>query len=110
MNDDELDRKLRALLREPEPEADQAFIDRVVMVARLDRDIREARRRALKRTLIECAAAIAVAATFYLLSQIEAPDPDGIIPLHGPAMAGLVMLVLWSVVTFPSASGPTRAA
>lgn len=110
MTDDELDRKLRALLREPEPEADHAFIDRMVMVARLDRDIYEARRRALRRTLIECAAAMAVAATFFLLTQTQEPGPGGIIPLHGAAIAGLMMLGLWAVVTLPGARGAMRTA
>jgi len=110
VTDEELDRKLGTLLRVSEPPADQAFIDRMVMVARIDRDIRVARRRALRRTLIECAAAVAVAAAFYLLTQTQAPDPDGMIPFHGPAMAGLVMLGLWAVVSFPRTSGTLRTA
>jgi len=110
MNDAELDRRLGALLREPQTEADQAFIDRMVLMARIDRDIRRARRKALRRALVDCAGAVAVATTFFLLSQVQAPSADGIVPFQGPAMAGLVMLVLWAVIFFPGAAGRSRAA
>jgi hypothetical protein len=110
MTDAELDMRLGALLREPEPEADQAFIDRTMLAARIDRDIRHARQRAFRRALIDGAGAVAVAATFFLLSQAQVPSPDGIIPFQGPAMAGLVMLGLWSLVSFPRATGRMRTA
>jgi hypothetical protein len=110
MNEAELDGRLGALLREPAPEADQAFIDHMVLMARIDRDIRRARRKALRRALIDCAGAVAVATTFFLLSQVQAPSADGIVPFQGPAMAGLVMLVLWAAISFPGAAGRARAA
>ena len=109
MNDTELERRLGALLREPEPDADEAFVQRVMAAARLDAQFRRTRRRALRRTLLECGVAIAVAATFYLMSQEQAPLPDGMISLQGPAMAGLVMLALWAIVSFPVA-GSARSA
>lgn len=110
MNDAELDRRLAALLREPEPAADPTFTDRVLAAARLDREIREVRRRAWRRALIDCGVAIAVAASFYLLTQAQAPSPDGMIPLQAPAMAGLAMLALWAVVSLPNSGNRLSAA
>ena len=109
MNDFELERRLGALLREPEPKADETFVQRVLAAARLDEQFRRTRRRALRRALVECGVAIAVAATFYLMSQEQAPLPDGMMSLQGPAMAGLVMLALWAIVSFP-VSGTARSA
>jgi hypothetical protein len=109
MNEAELDLCLCELLREPEPAADEAFVQRVVAAARLDEQLRRSRRRALRRALIECGAAIAVAATFYLLSQEQPPLPDGMLSLQGPATAGLMMLALWAIVSLP-ASGNMRSA
>ena len=110
MNDAELDRRLGALLRESEPAADPAFADQVLTAARIDGEIRRARRRAWRRAAIECAGAIAVAATFYVLSQEQAPSPDGMMSLYGPAMAGLVMLGLWALVALPGTAGHARPA
>ena len=109
MNESKLEQRLGALLFEPEPEADEAFVQQVLAAARLDEQFRLARRRALRRALVECGAAIAVAATFYLMSQEQAPLPDGMMSLQGPAMAGLVMLALWAIVSFP-VSGTARSA
>lgn len=110
MNNAELDRRLGALLRGPEPAADPGFVDRTIAAARIDRDIRRARRRAWRRAAIECAAGFAVAAAFFLLSQEQAPLPDGMLSLQGPAMAGLVMLGLWAIVTLPVSAGRPRPA
>ena len=101
MNDEQLDLRLGALLRDAEPMPDPAFNARVLAAARLDRQIREVRRRAWRRASIDCAVAVAVAGSFYLLTQAQAPSPDGIIALQAPAMAGLVMLALWAVVSLP---------
>lgn len=110
MNDVELDQRLGVLLRALEAAPDQAFVDRMVAAARLDRDIRQARQRALRRGVIDCAGAVAVAATFFLLSQSGSPPPDGIITLQAPAMAGLVMLGLWAMVSLPMSGGRARSA
>lgn len=110
MNDIDLDRRLGALLRETEPPVDQLFVDRVVAAARIDREIQHARRLASRRTLAECAGALAVAATFFLLSQAQASSPDGMMSIYGPAMAGLVMLGLWATVSLPISAGRARRA
>ena len=105
MNDDQLEQRLRELLREPIPAGDEAFVQRVMMATRLDEQFRRTRRRALRRALIDCGGAIAVAATFYLMSQAQPPLPDGMLSLQGPAMAGLVMLALWAIVSVPISAG-----
>ena len=110
MTDAEIDKRLSALLSDPAATPDSAFVDRVVMAARLDRRIQLNRQRAFRRTLIECGAAIAVAATFYLLSQQQPPFPDGNMSLMGPAMAGLVMLGLWALIALPGPAPSAAAA
>ena len=104
MTDAEIDKRLSALLSEQAPMPDPAFVDRVVLAAQLDRRIQVAQQRALRRTLLECGAALAVALTFYLLSQEQPPLPDGTMSLMGPAMAGLVMLGLWAFVSLPNSN------
>ena len=109
MSDAELDRRLGALLRENDPAPDPAFVARLLAAARLDMEIRKVRRRAARRMLIDCAAAVTVAATFFLLSQEQMPLPGGMMTLQGPAMAGLVMLGLWALVSLPTSGGLARA-
>lgn len=99
MTDEELDIRLGELLREPDPEADQRFVDATITAVRLDHEIRRARKSAFRRTIVECASAVAVAATFFLLSQAQPASPDGVVPLQAPAMAGFIMLGLWSIMT-----------
>ena len=101
MNEQEIDRRLAALLRRPEPEPDPAFVDRVVLAARVESQFRIARRRALLRAAVDCGAAVAVGASFFLMSQMGGAVADGIILPGGPAMAGLVMLLLWGAIALP---------
>jgi hypothetical protein len=96
MNESDIDARLSALLREPAPAADPAFANRVMLAIRVEQELATARRRAWRRALIDCGAASAVGVTFFLMSQIGTPDPTGLIHLQGPAMGGLVMLLLWS--------------
>lgn len=101
MNEQDIDRRLGDLLRRPDPEPDPAFVDRAVLAARIDRQLAQARRRSLRRALIDCGAAVAVGASFFLMSQMSGAVADGFILPGGPAMAGLVMLVLWTAVALP---------
>lgn len=110
MNEAELDRRLGQILRQPEPPADQAFIDQVVALARLDRDIRRARRLSFRKALVDCTAGGAVALTFFLLSQAQMAPPDGMLTLQGSATAGLAMLALWALVSLPSSASTKRTA
>jgi hypothetical protein len=104
MTEQEIDRRLGKWMARPVSEPDPAFVDRVVLAARIDRQLMAGRRRSLRRALVECGAAVAVGASFYLMSQMPGAAMDGFIVPGGPAMAGLAMLLLWSAVALPSAS------
>lgn len=106
MNDDDIDRRLGELLSQSTPEPDPAFVDRVLLAARLDQQLKLVRSRNLRRAFIDCGAAVAVGASFFLMSQMAGSVSDGVILPGGPAMAGLVMLLLWSAVALPA---PRRA-
>lgn len=110
MTEQDIDRRLGELLRRSAPEPDPAFIERVLLAARVDRQFAEARRRSWRRAAIDCTAATAVGLSFYLLSQTEHPAAADMISLQGPAMAGLVMLLLWAAVALPISSGRRRSA
>ena len=101
MNEQDIDRRLGALLCKPKPEPDSAFVDRVVLAARVDCQMRISRRQVLLRSVIDCGAAVAVGYSFYLMSQLGGAPADGMILPGGPAMAGLVMLLLWGAVALP---------
>lgn len=108
MTDLNLDARLTALLAQPDPAADEHFVDRVVALARHDFAVRRARKRAIERVGIELLALAAVIAAFALLAN-AAPEAAGfgdVIGLASPAMLGLTMLILWGLVGGrPAASG-----
>jgi len=101
MNEQDVDRRLSELLARPSSPPDPAFVDRVLLAARIEQQFRAARRRSLRRALVDCGTAIAVGATFYFMSQMSGAVADGVILPGGPAMAGLVMLLLWGAVALP---------
>lgn len=105
MNEHDIDRRLADLLSRPVPNSDPAFVDHVVLAARIDCQLADARRRGLRRALIDCGAAAAVGVSFYLMSQMGGAVADGVIVPGGPAMAGLVMLAVWAAVSLPTARG-----
>src|SRR5688572_14254801 len=105
MNEQEIDRRIGALLQKPPLEPDPTFVDRVVLAAQIDSQLAKARQRSRRRALVDCGAAVAVGASFYLLSQMGGAAADGMIVPGGPAMAGLVMLLLWGAVALPISSG-----
>jgi hypothetical protein len=102
MTEGEIDRRLIELLARPAPESDPAFVDRIALAARIELQLSAARRRNLIRALIDCAAVAAVGASFYLMSQMSGAGIDGIIAPAGPAMAGLIMLAIWSTIALPA--------
>ena len=105
MNETDLDRRLGSLLREAAPPADPDLVDRVLAAACIDRQIRRDRKRAWRRAAWDCGTAIVVAAAFYMLSQVQDPLPNGMMSLQGSAMAGLIMLALWALVSTPPSPG-----
>ena len=102
MTEQEFEGRLGELLKRPVPQPDPAFVERVVLAARIDRQLAAVRRQRLRRALIDCGAAVAVGASFYLMSQMTGAELNGVIVPGAPAMAGLIMLALWSAVALPS--------
>ena len=106
MSETDIDRRLGMLLRQDMPDPDPAFAERVLNAVELEAQFAAARKRTWLRLGAETAAAVAVGITFFLLSQEQAPDPAGLIPVQGPVMAGLVMLILWGLVSAPTSARP----
>ena len=104
MTEGEIDRRLIELLARPAPESDPAFVERIALAARIELQLSAARRRSLIRALTDCGAALAVGASFYLMSQMSGAGFDGIIAPAGPAMAGLFMLAIWSAIALPASA------
>ena len=108
MTEIDIDRKLGALLRQDMPGPDPAFAERVLGAVRIEARLAAARKRVWLRLAADAVAAVALGLTFFLLSQEQAPDPSGMIPLQGPVAAGLVMLALWGFVSAPTSAASTR--
>lgn len=106
MNDAKLDARLAALLRDDSPvEPSEGFANRIVALAAHDLSRRQWRRRTAMRIGRETLGLVAVVFVFTALSRM-APEGVGfgdILPLASPAMAGLVILALWSVVSLSPA-------
>ena len=106
MSDTDLDARLAALLRDESPvQKHDAFADRVVALAAHDLSQRQWRRRTAVRIGRETLGLIAVLFVFAILARM-APDSVGfgdILPLASPAMAGLIVLAMWSLVTLSPA-------
>ncbi len=102
MNEAELDARLASLLRDGSPrQGSDDFADRVIALAAYDLSQRRWRRRTAVRIGLETLGLIAVLFVFAMLARM-APESVGwgnILPLASPAMAGLVMLLMWSLVS-----------
>lgn len=107
MNEQDVDVRLRALFAERQAAPDPAFSDRVIALAACEQIERRARRRAVRRVTSETLALVAVLASFALLARAgpEAADLGDAVPLASPAMLGLALLALWTVVGFRFAAG-----
>lgn len=93
--------ELKALLASPPRPADEAFAMRMTRLVLAEEKLLAARRAAWKRFATEMAAAAAAILVFVLLAKAgPAPDSTRIVPLFSPAMAGLLLLALWLVVTW----------
>ena len=110
MTEQDIDRRLGELLRAADPPPDPAFADRVLLAARLDRELAAARRRSWRKAAVDCAGALAVGAAFLLLARLQPPAIAGVVAFDEPAMAGLVMIGLWSLLMLPGAGARRRRA
>jgi len=97
----DIDARIAALLADPQPaRPDSAFADRIVALAAYDLSTRKSRHRALIQVGREALGLAAVLASFAFLAR-AGPLPAGLgdaIGLGSPAMAGLAMLLMWSIV------------
>ena len=96
---DEMDLRIETLLKAPERAPDEAFALHLRDAVLVEERLRSARRAAWRRFASEMAAAAAAIAAFWLLARLTPPDSEGLVPLFSPAMAGILLLVLWVAVT-----------
>jgi hypothetical protein len=106
---DDLDLRLSALLRSPARGPDEDFVLRARQAVLFEKRLAAARRAAWTRFACEMAAAAAAIAAFWLLARIAPADSAGIVPLFGPAAAGLLVLLLWLIVSLRPSGGSIGA-
>jgi len=106
MMDEEVDRKLAALLAAPSRPADDAFAARVERLVLIEERLSRARRAAWRRFGLEMAGAAAILLVFVVLERSgPAADSAGTVPPLSAAGAGLLLLALWVLVSSRSADG-----
>ena len=108
MTDHDIDAQLCKLFAEEPPVPDPAFSERIVALAAYDRAERRSRTRAFRRIAIETVGLTAVLATFAILARAAptAVEFGDTLPLASPALLGLAMLVMWTIVGIrPAAAG-----
>ena len=102
MTDPDIDLRLKALFAEPAPGRDPAFANRIVALAAYDLALRRARRRSLARLMGEAAGLSAILTAFVMLARLPAPALAGLgetLPLASPAMLGIALLAMWSLIS-----------
>ena len=104
MNEAEIDARLGALLAPPDEFPDAVFAARVRRAILADEALRSARRRGWRRFAAELAGSLAVVLAFYLLRGSDSAAQGGTIGL-GPALAGLVLVAMWTLVALRPAPG-----
>ena len=97
---DGTDAMLTALLATPERPADELFALRIRRLVEAEGRLRAARRAAWARFAGELAAGAALILAFLLMEWPTPADSTGIVPLFGPAAAGLMLPALWVAVSF----------
>lgn len=102
MTDSDLDARLAALLADPSvPAKDERFAERVIALAGQEMALRRRRRSAIHRVGLETLAFLAVLGAFTFLARVapDAAGPGDSIALGSPAMAGLLVLLMWGMTT-----------
>ena len=92
---DGTDAMLAALLASPERAPDEPFAARIRRLVEAEARLRTARRSAWTRFATETAAASALILAFLLVEWLAPADSTGMVPLFGPAAAGVALLALW---------------
>ena len=104
MNEAETDARLAALLAPPQEFPDAVFTVRVRRGILADEALRAARRQGWRRFGVELAGSLAVVLAFYLLGGSDSGAAAGTIG-YGPALAGLVLVAIWTLVALRPAPG-----
>jgi len=96
---DPLDLRLRTFLAPPRA-PDEVFAMRVRAGIRAEQRLRAARRASWVTFATEMAAGASVIVAFLLLSRPLVPFDSGlVVPLYSPAMCGVILLGLWTLVS-----------
>jgi glycerol uptake facilitator-like aquaporin len=104
--DEDVDLRLRSLLRAPDRSPDEGFARRMERLVLAEERMRAARGAAWRRFAVEMIATAALILAFVLLARAgPAPDSGRVVPLFGPAAAGLLLLALWVIVSCRPGSG-----
>ena len=94
MDEDQVDRKIGALLRGPANANDERFVRRLERRLAAERQMEAARRASWRRFGAEAVASLAVLAAFILLYGFV---PEGPSPLS-PGVAAVLLIGLWFLV------------
>lgn len=103
---EDVDSRLRSLLRAPERGPDEDFARRMERLVIAEERLSAARRLAWRRFAMEMMATAALILVFVLLARAgPAPDSGRVVPPFSPAGAGLLLLALWVIVSCRPGSG-----
>ena len=97
---DGADAMLTALLATPARAPDELFAARIRRLVEVEQRLGAARRAAWARFAAEMAAAAALILAFLLAEWLAPADSSDVVPLFGPAAAGLMLLAIWIAVSF----------
>jgi hypothetical protein len=98
MDDQELERRIGALLRGPPQSPDEAFVRRMERLVLAEQRIEKARRSAWRRFAAEAAASAAVLSAFLLLGRLGLESNPNGSGLLSPATAAVMLIGLWFAV------------
>ena len=96
---DDIDLNLASIFALPEAAPDPAFASRVMRAVLAEQRLAAARRVAWTRFAAEMCATGAAILVFTLLARFAPAESGEIVPLFGPAAAGLLLLSLWIAVS-----------
>ena len=105
-DEEELDRRIGALMRSERPADEQAFVAQVTQRLLADERLARARRAAWLRFASEALATAAVLCAFVLLGRLTPIGGGDLLPLLSPATAAILLVAFWFLVELrPAAEG-----
>jgi hypothetical protein len=97
-DEEEMDRRLRALLRQDGPAPGDLFVLKVERRIEAEMRLDAARRLVWRRALTEALATAAVLAAFIFLGRLAPEIPADGLTLASPAMAAVLVAALWLTI------------